>query len=385
MFSTQFVNTRSGTSIMESDLAVTPAGVSTIAVYADSDTDFGNGQDSVSLLLGVKSSSDLVQFDASGKVLFRKTVPSINSSLSAIYGLATNASGFLWGVASGTSLVSPSVMNYPRLTVGITASGASAWQQTVTEDPLIAAGPSGAVTFSSPGSSSTETLQGLAPDGSTQWTVSTPIPSGEPQRGLLVVDSSGNPLLLDLFRGTIAFGSAPTLTSAGGNDSRLSNLRRDRPSGLDRRMGRTRRRRLRRHRRRPGGQHPHRWKHDSAHGRHHVPRVFREARSLTRAASLRGAAVAVRSLERARGSDLRRADGLGDSVEDRHALAATAGRDALLGLPVAGVGILPVVGHPDVACRIAGDVDEHPHAAALVAAGGEMGSPVFRPGGQVSA
>jgi hypothetical protein len=74
------------------------------------------------------------------------------------------------------------------------------------------------VTFSFPGSSSTETLQGLASDGSTQWTVSTPIPSGMPQRGLLVVDSSGNPLILDLFRGTIAFGSAPTLTSAGGND-----------------------------------------------------------------------------------------------------------------------------------------------------------------------
>jgi hypothetical protein len=218
VFSTQFVNTRSGTSIMESDLAVTQAGVSTIAVYADSDTDFGNGQDSVSLLLGVKSSNDLVQFDTSGKVLFRKTVPSIDSSLSAIYGLATNASGFLWGAAVGTSLSSPSVMNYPKLTVGITASGASAWQQTVTEDPLIAAGPSGAVTFSSPGSSSTETLQGLASDGSTQWTVSTTIPSGTPQRGLLVVDSSGNPLILDLFRGTIAFGSAPALTSAGGND-----------------------------------------------------------------------------------------------------------------------------------------------------------------------
>jgi hypothetical protein len=216
VFSSQFVNTRSGTSTMESDLAVTPDGVSTIAVFADSDTDFGNGQDSVSLLLGVKSNSDLVQFDATGKVLFRKTVPSINSSLASIDYLATNASGFLWAVGSGSSLVSPSVMNLPPLTMGITASGTLAWQQPANDGAFLAAGPNGAVEFSV--GTTLEGLLAVASDGTSPWTASTTIAGGELQAGNFVVDANGNPVMASAFRATVTFGSTPPLTSAGNLD-----------------------------------------------------------------------------------------------------------------------------------------------------------------------
>jgi hypothetical protein len=216
VFSTQFVNTRSGTSITENDLAVTPAGVSTIAVNTDSDTDFGNGQDSVSLLLGVKSSNDLVQFDASGKVTFRKTVPSINSSLASIDYLATNASGFLWAVGSGASLVSPSVMNLPLLTMGIAASGTLAWQQTANDGAFIAAGLNGAVEFNV--GAKLETLQAIASDGSSPWTASTSIAGGEAHEGIFIVDATGNPIIASGFRASVTFGSAPPLTSAGNLD-----------------------------------------------------------------------------------------------------------------------------------------------------------------------
>jgi hypothetical protein len=224
VFSTQFVNTRSGSSMMASDLAVTPAGVSTIAIFADSDTDFGNGQDSVSLLLGVKSSSDLVQFDTSGKVLFRKTVPSLSSSLEAIDSLATNASGFLWATGSGSSPVSPSVMNLPPLTMGITASGTLAWQQTALDGAFIAAGPKGAVLYNV--GTTSEILQAVASDGTSPWTVSTSIAGDERQAGNVIVDANGNLVIGGGFVATVAFGSAPPLTSAGNMDVAYQETRR---------------------------------------------------------------------------------------------------------------------------------------------------------------
>ncbi len=215
VFSTQFVNAQSDSSLLEDGLAVTPAGVSTIALWADSATDFGNGQDSVNLLLGVTSNSNLVQFDASGKALFRKTVPSINSSLAAIYGLATNASGFLWAGGKGASLVSPSVTNLPDVTMGITASGALAWQQPGTDGSVFAAGPNGAVEYSA--GTTLETLQAIASDGSSPWTASTSI-SGDTGGGNFIIDAKGNPVVAGYFRGTVTFGSAPLLTSAGSLD-----------------------------------------------------------------------------------------------------------------------------------------------------------------------
>jgi hypothetical protein len=201
---------------------VTPAGISTAAVHADSATDFGNGQDSLNLLLGVQSNYDLVQFDTTGKVLFRETVPSINSSLNSIFGLVTNASGFLWATGSQSMPLNLNVTNLTPLTAGITSSGGFGWEQTDTRDAQIAASPNGAIQLivNPPNSMETasESLQALASNGSSAWTTSTPMSSNAPQGGDFIVDSSGNPLIAAMFQGTVTFGSAPAVTSAGADD-----------------------------------------------------------------------------------------------------------------------------------------------------------------------
>jgi hypothetical protein len=215
VFSRQFVTTGSGTQTTAYDLAVTPSGISTIALQTDSDTDFGSGPDSASILLGATWNNYLVQFDATGKVLFRETVPSINSSVASIYNVATNASGFLWTIGVAESLFSPTVVSPQVLTMGVTASGAFAWQQADASAPPIAAGPGGAVELEVGGSSMT--LQDFASNGTSPWTTSTPI-AGSAGGGNLTIDATGAPVVVGDFQGTVTFGSTPPLTSAGGQD-----------------------------------------------------------------------------------------------------------------------------------------------------------------------
>src|SRR3984957_17151864 len=74
-------------------------------------------------------------------------------------------------------------------------------------------------------------------------------------------------------------------------------------------------------------------------------------------------------LETARWADLRGAHWLGHAVKLNQALVATAGRKTFIGLTIAGSGILPIVGDPDVAGRVDGGVNKHLHATALVATG----------------
>src|ERR1700722_18303322 len=74
-------------------------------------------------------------------------------------------------------------------------------------------------------------------------------------------------------------------------------------------------------------------------------------------------------LESARWADLRGAHGLGHAIKLNQALAATAGRKTFIGLTIAGSGILPIVGDPDVAGRVDGGVNEHLHTTAFVATG----------------
>jgi hypothetical protein len=215
VFSRQFVTKGSGTQTTAYDLAVTPTGISTIALQTDSDTDFGSGPDSTSLLLGATWNNYLVQFDATGQVLFRETVPSINSSVASIYDLATNASGFLWTIGIAASIVSPSVVSPEVLTMGVTASGAYAWQEADASGPPIAAGPGGAVELEVGGSSMT--LQDFASDGTSSWTTSTPI-AGSALGGNLIIDATGDPVVVGYFRGAVTFGSTAPLTSIGGQD-----------------------------------------------------------------------------------------------------------------------------------------------------------------------
>jgi hypothetical protein len=202
------------TQITEYGLAVTPGGISNIAVSAASATNFGSGEDEESLLLGEQTNAYLVQFDASGKVLFRETDQSIGAPISS---LVTNASGFLWTEGSPSSLFALVQSPSPVMT-GVTASGAYSWQQSNSTQPVLAAGPNGAVGFDTSGATNAlETLQAFASDGSSPWTTSTPF-TGSPEGGGLAVDANGEPLLVGGFEGTVTFGSTPPLTSAGGED-----------------------------------------------------------------------------------------------------------------------------------------------------------------------
>ncbi len=224
VFARHFVNARTDATMGTFGLVVTPAGVSTIAVEANTDTDFGSGQEAS--LLGPSADYEIVQFDGAGKVLFREAVPSINPSIATITQIATNASGFLWtyGTEPDPFGSGSGVVPDPLL-VGLTASGADAWQQqpmvTLSAHPpiWIAAGPAGAVVFTrqddspSPG----ETLQGIAADGSSAWTTSTAVTSSAGGTSI-VVDGRSAPVVLGTFTGSATIGSAPPLTSAGGAD-----------------------------------------------------------------------------------------------------------------------------------------------------------------------
>ena len=100
--------------------------------------------------------------------------------------------------------------------MGVTSSGALAWQKSSVTGGL-AAGPGGAVEVTYPsGTPASEMLQAFASDGSSPWTVSTPIsPNGG---GGLVIGASGEPLVLGWFQGTVTYGSMAPLMSAGGQD-----------------------------------------------------------------------------------------------------------------------------------------------------------------------
>jgi hypothetical protein len=100
--------------------------------------------------------------------------------------------------------------------VGLTASGTYAWQQAPTAGtPALLAGPDGAVVWTDPGGA-TENLQGLAADGSSQWTTSTPT------SGFVAVptifESQGVPIIVAFINASAIFGAAPPLTSVGGYD-----------------------------------------------------------------------------------------------------------------------------------------------------------------------
>jgi hypothetical protein len=218
VFAKTFLDTRAGTSFGVSGPAVTPAGVSTIAVDDNTDTDFGSGQELS--LLGPQAEDELVQFDGAGNVLFRKPDSSINPSIGTVTQIVTNASGFLWTVGTEPSIFSSTAVRPTTALFGVSASGTYAWEEAPVTNavyPRIAAGAAGAIVYNvydAPGSG--ETLTGLASDGATAWTTTTP---SELNGSLgFVVDGKGYPVVLGSFQGTATSGSASPVTSVGNED-----------------------------------------------------------------------------------------------------------------------------------------------------------------------
>jgi hypothetical protein len=216
VFTTPIVNARVDAMTLY-DLAVTPGGVSTITAFADGDTDFGNGVDLGSVLAG--SSFGVVQYDATGAVVFRKPVSTITSMATELVRLATDATGALWatGWAGTGNDVQP-------ITVGMTSSGAFSWlQQLGNSSALVAAGPHGAVEVGAAvsGTMPNETLQAFTSTGTSPWTTTTEETTTmdsalyPPQR--LVIDANGDPVLGGELLGTVVSGAAPPLTAVGGH------------------------------------------------------------------------------------------------------------------------------------------------------------------------
>jgi hypothetical protein len=134
----------------------------------------------------------------------------------AFASMSTNASGFLWTTGEYASLFAPTVQSPTPFTIGVTSSGAYAWQLSGVWGGL-AAGPNGAVEVSYPSGAATSViLQAFASDGSSPWTVSTPMSTNG--GGGIVIDHSGEPLMAGWFQGTVTYGSMAPLTSAGGED-----------------------------------------------------------------------------------------------------------------------------------------------------------------------
>jgi hypothetical protein len=219
IFSKTFI-TSQASALAVNDLAVTPDGTSTIALFAAPDTDFGSGPDVASELAGSKGEYYLVQFDPKGKLVYRKTVPSIDTSFVEIVSLATNASGSLWTLGFWTGSGNPGAI------AQLTASAAENWKQmpkvftTSVYPAAVGVGPSGqSVIWGEKGPVS---LWAFSPTGAALWSttmVSSTLSDGGTASGAgVAVDDSDNTTVAFGFSGTIQNGSQPPLVSAGGDD-----------------------------------------------------------------------------------------------------------------------------------------------------------------------
>jgi hypothetical protein len=145
------------------DLAVTADGISTIAVNAGNDTDFGNGRDAGGGG-AFQTHYYLVQFDAAGAELFQITANQISPDLDEVLQLATNPTGALW--ATGWSPTATNMGDRKPIFVGLTASAGFDWVDDGGGSPLVAGSPNGVVLLDTSGDPDVEqqTLQGYRSD-----------------------------------------------------------------------------------------------------------------------------------------------------------------------------------------------------------------------------
>jgi hypothetical protein len=198
------------------DLAVTPDGVSTVAIEGTPTIDFGTGPDVASEVAGISNESYLVQFDARGKLLYRKTAQSIDSSFSDILSLATNASGSLWAFSD---------INAPgtgsAVVAQLTASASENWKQSAPAIStlgkwLVGVGPSGqSVLWGATGSA---LLSAYSPTGATVWSTIAADAGGGGCCGAFAIDDNGQTTAAFYFNDTLSNASEPPLVSAGGYD-----------------------------------------------------------------------------------------------------------------------------------------------------------------------
>jgi hypothetical protein len=199
------------------DVAVTPQGVSTVAVNSGPEVDFGGGGDIAGVLAGDTTRYYLVQFDATGAFLWQESVSSISSAVDEILDVATNSTGEIW--ASGSSQVASGLQ---PVVLGLGSTGALTFLRDVSGASALAAGDAGAVTLDISASDSSETFTAYGADGSSPWThVVTAMAvdagggwsSGDGTQ--MAIDPTGNLVYGGTITGAVSIASSPIMTSVG--------------------------------------------------------------------------------------------------------------------------------------------------------------------------
>lgn len=209
------------------DVAVTPSGISTVALFAGTDTDYGgSGPDYSNFFLG--QAFYVAQFDAKGALVYRKPVVTVASNANELLQLTTNASGALW--ATGWTVGTASNSNGVPLVMGLSSAGVQTWLRTNdVGTPLIAAGPHGAVGLeasNTAGPIAGQLVSSYQADGTSPWsntvTETASQPSGQLYTSQLVLDGNGNAVAGGVFGdnvgGSVTSEATATMTSAGGHD-----------------------------------------------------------------------------------------------------------------------------------------------------------------------
>jgi hypothetical protein len=218
VFSSLF-QTHAATGLMPFDLAVSPAGVSTVSLRAPPDTDFGNGPDIASVLSGYGPREYLVRFDAHGANTARIGDSTLGGSVDEVINLASNAAGDLWSYGySGANTA-----NAQGLVIGLTPSLGFSWSQPMSANDIHLAAGGGSAIVLEPGytaNASEQTLTAYTAGGQVSWSTLQPVTydsGGGHWVYRLTVGPSGRPYAAGTFKGTIR--AAPgSLTSYGGQD-----------------------------------------------------------------------------------------------------------------------------------------------------------------------
>jgi hypothetical protein len=202
--------------------AVTPAGVSTIALLAGTDTDFGSGPDSTSLFMPAGNRAYLVQFDAKGNLVYRKTATSNDGTLGYIYDIATNASGALWELGQSTP---PSSGTNVQFLAQLTSATAVSWSESLPafesyNASSVAVGPSGLSVLLS--EQQIGDVTAFSPGGAQVWSTSTAMMTesdgGTHYGETVAIDKDDHVFVAGEFTGAFQIGSQPPVISAGGQD-----------------------------------------------------------------------------------------------------------------------------------------------------------------------
>jgi hypothetical protein len=203
------------------DVAVTPSGVSTIALMAGTDTDFGSGPDPTAIWTG-ETRNYLVQFDTKGNLVYRKTATSNVGSLDDLIDIATNASGALWEFGQSTP---PGSSTPVPFLAQLTSAAAASWSEALPaleayNASSVAVGPSGQSVLLV--QQQVGDVTAFSPGGAQAWSTGTATMTesdgGTHHDEIVAIDEDDHVFVAGDFTGAFQVGSQSPVVSAGGQD-----------------------------------------------------------------------------------------------------------------------------------------------------------------------